>query len=362
MANILVIDDDLDLQTMLRLMLQRGGHVVTTTGDGADGLDKAHQMRPDMAIIDVMMPGMHGYEVCRQLRADPVTKDMKILILTARTQPVDRQEAIDAQADDFVAKPIAPAELLAKVDEILRRRSGPRPEKYIITFISLRGGVGVSSIATNLALSLQQQGQQTCLVDLSPASGHIALQMRLQPKITWADWLRAPDDLNAHAIGKYLLKHESGLCVVAAPFLPEADLDLPVERFEAMLNLLRDQFEAVIIDAPPVLNHAAHAALSMAEHIGLVLTPEVGSLQSTVATLRAFKKQLNISDDRIILISNQVSPRAGLAQPAIEKALNRTLNVSIAYEDAQPAAFGQGMPLILTQPDSAFVHAVQQIA
>ena len=71
MATILVIDDDLDLQQMLRLMLQRGGYKVVTTGDGPDGLAKAKALRPDMAIVDVMMPGMNGYQVVRKMREDP---------------------------------------------------------------------------------------------------------------------------------------------------------------------------------------------------------------------------------------------------------------------------------------------------
>lgn len=360
MANILVIDDDLDLQSMLRLMLERGGHTVTTTGDGADGLLKAHDLKPDMVIIDVMMPGMHGYDVCRKLREDPVTKDMKILILTARTQPVDRQEAFDAQADDFVPKPIAPDELLKKVGALLSRRSGSRPEEMMMTLISLRGGVGVSSIAVNLALAMQTSGVSTCVVDLSPASGHIALQLRLQPKITWAAWLRTPDKVNLQELDNHLLKHESGLSVVAAPFIPELGLDIPGDVFAAMFKLLRHQFKFVIVDAPPVLNEAARVALELADEIGLVFTPQVASLQSTIALLRAFKKQLNISEEKVALICNQITPQASLSADVIEKALNRPLSIWIDYDDAQLAAFGQGVPLVLTQPDSPFATAIKQ--
>jgi DNA-binding response OmpR family regulator len=122
MATILVIDDDLDLQQMLRLMLQRGGYKVVTTGDGPDGLAKARAIRPDMAIVDVMMPGMNGYQVVRKMRENPDLSGMVILILTARAQPVDREAAIAAQADDYMPKPFAPNELLAKVNELMAQR------------------------------------------------------------------------------------------------------------------------------------------------------------------------------------------------------------------------------------------------
>src|SRR5512139_805895 len=123
MATILVIDDDLDLQQMLRLMLQRGGHKVVTTGDGPDGLNKARALKPDMAIVDVMMPGMNGYQVVRKLREEPDLDRLAILILTARAQSVDREAAIAAQADDYMPKPFAPNELLAKVSELLANRA-----------------------------------------------------------------------------------------------------------------------------------------------------------------------------------------------------------------------------------------------
>jgi CheY-like chemotaxis protein len=85
---------------------------VTTTADGADGLTKARELQPDLAIVDVMMPGMHGYQVCRALRDDPATANIVVLILTARAQPVDREAALAARADDYMSKPVSPTELI----------------------------------------------------------------------------------------------------------------------------------------------------------------------------------------------------------------------------------------------------------
>ncbi|HLF25186.1 MAG TPA: response regulator [Anaerolineae bacterium] len=362
MANVLVIDDDLDLLNMLRLMLERGGHTVSTTADGADGLNKARELNPDIAIIDVMMPGMHGYQVCRKLREDPATAHLAILILTARAQPVDREAALAAQADDYMSKPVSPTELLTKVNELLnRKQAADEPKQFLLTLLSLRGGVGVTSIAVNLALTVQQSGAGTCLVDLAPGAGHTALQLRLTPKVSWMDWLRTPADLNAQGIDKYLLTHESGLRLLAAPFVPAPETNVPPEPFLKMLSLLREKFQRVIVDAPPVLNGAARAAVQIADEIWLVLAPEVASLQSTVATLRALKA-LNVDDDKIALVSNQVSARPGLTQPAIEKALNRPVAAALPYDEAQAATIGQGAPLMLGQPDSPLAAAIRAIA
>lgn len=362
MAHILVIDDDLDLLNMLRIMLERGGHKVTTTADGVDGLAKADALRPDMAIIDVMMPGMHGYQVCRKMRENPATANTAILILTARAQPVDREAAMAAKADDYLSKPVAPSELLEKVAELLtRKQQAEEPKHFMVTLMSLRGGVGVSSIAVNLALTIRHSGASTCLVDLSPASGHTVLQLRLNPKITWSDWLRTPADLTPEAIDKYLLSHDTGLKVLAAPFLPMPEVNIPPEPFLKVFGLLRDKFQRVVVDAPPVLNGAARAALQAADEIWLVLAPEVASLQSTVATLRALKS-LEIGDDKVAVVCNQVAPRPGLTAQVIEKALNRPLAASLPYDEAQPVAFGQGTPLMIGQPESLFASAIRAIA
>jgi len=362
MAHILVIDDDFDLLNMLRLMLERGGHTVTTTADGADGLIKARELQPDLAIVDVMMPGMHGYQVCRALRDDPVTANIVVLILTARAQPVDREAALAARADDYMSKPVSPGELIRKVDELLegRKKTSPPPSR-LLTLMSLRGGVGVSSIAVNLALRVQQAGAGACLVDLSPASGHAALLLRLSPKISWGEWLHTPADLNSQAADKYLLAHESGLHVLAAPFVPPVDEPLPVEPFAGMLRLLRERFQSVIVDAPSVLNGAARAALQLADEIWLVLAPEVASLQSTVATLRALKA-LGVGDDKVALVVNQVMPRPGLSRQVIEKALSRPVAAALPYDEAQPAAFGHGVPLLISQPDSPLAAAIREMA
>lgn len=119
MARILVIDDDLQLLKMVRLMLERVGHEVETVSTGKRGIAMAAENQPDLAIIDVMMPELNGYDVVKQLRADPQTKDVPIMILTARSQPVDKKMALDAGANSFMSKPVTAQELTARVDEIL---------------------------------------------------------------------------------------------------------------------------------------------------------------------------------------------------------------------------------------------------
>lgn len=359
MATILVIDDDLDLQQMLRLMLQRGGYKVITTGDGPDGLAKAKALKPDMAIVDVMMPGMNGYQVVRKMREDPELGGMVILILTARAQPVDREAAIAAQADDYMPKPFAPNELLAKVSQLMENRSTTQgPVKKTVGVFSLRGGVGVTSVAVNLALAFQAKSLPTCLVDLKSGPGHVALQLRLNAKTTWVDWANGNEATN-DSIMKALTKHDSGLEVMAAPIVPAANVP-PLDRVTTMIAALQGKFARVVIDLPGAWGPIAQAAIGSADTIWLVLAPEVGSLQSTVGALRALKA-IKIPDEKIELIANQNMPRPGLALPAIEKALGHGFKGKLPYDDNQGAALGQGAPLLLSQPESPLAAAIKAL-
>jgi two-component system response regulator MprA len=121
-ARILVVDDDRRITAMLRRALAYEGYEVALAADGAAGLLAARESPPDLVILDVMMPGINGLEVCRRIQAGG---DVPILMLTARDTIPDRVAGLDAGADDYLVKPFALEELLARVRALLRRREGP---------------------------------------------------------------------------------------------------------------------------------------------------------------------------------------------------------------------------------------------
>ncbi len=360
MARILVIDDDLDLLQMTRLMLQRGGHEVIVTADGADGITKARQLHPDLAIVDVMMPGMNGFQVTRRLREDPATADIVILILTARAQPVDRDAAMSAKADDYMSKPVAPPELLKKVDEMLNK--GARlsmPSHFALTTFSLRGGVGVTTLCVNLGLMFQQAGAKTCVVDLSMRSGHVGTQFRLQSKTSWLDLLPQSNVFSMETVERVMLKHSTGLLVLPAPFLPPVQ-PINGEALAKLLTLLKSALDIIVIDTSGTVDITTRVALAVADQVLVVTAPEVAALQTTAASLRLLNS-FKVPDDKIKLISNQVMPRPGLTSPAIEKALGRPIQASIPYDEAQAQALGQGTPLAQSYPDAPLPATLKQV-
>ncbi|OLT26566.1 DNA-binding response regulator [Actinomadura sp. CNU-125] len=160
MAKILLVEDDPSARAGLEIALTRQGHGVTTRATGEDGLDALRALRPEIAILDVMLPGIDGIEVCRRIRrADP----LPVILLTARGDDLDVVLGLEAGADDYVIKPVEPRVLDARVRAVLRRaeQSGPGRSVHgdlVIDRTSLKvtkAGTDVRLTPTELRLLLE---------------------------------------------------------------------------------------------------------------------------------------------------------------------------------------------------------------
>jgi two-component system alkaline phosphatase synthesis response regulator PhoP len=118
---ILLVDDEPDILDFLRYNLQKEGFQVFTAGDGVEGLRKAEEVRPHLAILDIMMPKMDGVELCRQLRIRPELANMLIVFLTARDEDYSQIAALDVGGDDYITKPIRPRVFMSRINALLRR-------------------------------------------------------------------------------------------------------------------------------------------------------------------------------------------------------------------------------------------------
>ncbi|MGD1997182.1 MAG: response regulator [Anaerolineae bacterium] len=356
MARVLVIDDNPELLRMIQMLLEKqGGHEVTLCTEGREGLASAATNPPDLAIVDVMMPEMTGYEVCRRLRAATATANIPIIILTARGQEVDRKTALEAGATLHITKPVRMMELLETANELLTEAEERSTKIGVMGFLSLRGGVGVTTLAVNWAATLACQAElRVCLVDLCPSSGNVALQLRLRPNPSWSTPAlmgRSPDP---ETISDHLLSHSSGLRLLAAPFVPITGDGLPSEIVLTILSTLRRDFDAVVVDLPTMLNGMTMTALEAANVLCLVLTPDPASIQATVGTLQALKSWR----DRIHLILNHVNPTTQSNPKALARVLRHPLTGVIPFDAAQAKALSRGQPLALRAPDSPLTQAV----
>jgi len=119
---VLVADDDDDIRSLVIFRLERSGYRTVVARDGDEALAVALERRPDLAVLDVMMPKLDGYEVTRRLRREDATRAMPVILLTARVQDADVARGFESGADDYIRKPFSPQELCARVQAILGRR------------------------------------------------------------------------------------------------------------------------------------------------------------------------------------------------------------------------------------------------
>jgi two-component system OmpR family response regulator len=122
MAEILVVDDDGHIRQVLRYALERAGHVVREAKDGAEALREVMSQRPDLLVLDIMLPEDDGLTVCKRIRAE---SSLPIIFLSSRDDELDRVIGLESGADDYVTKPFSPRELVARVSAVLRRVKGP---------------------------------------------------------------------------------------------------------------------------------------------------------------------------------------------------------------------------------------------
>jgi len=133
---ILVVEDEAPLLTLLRYNLEKQGFRVEEATDGQEALLRVSENKPDLVLLDWMLPSLSGIEVCRQIRRRPATRDLPVIMVTARTEDQDAVRALDIGADDYITKPFAVEALLARIRALLRR-SGSVPTKGTLMFLDL---------------------------------------------------------------------------------------------------------------------------------------------------------------------------------------------------------------------------------
>ena len=378
MTKVLIIDDNRDMLKMMQMIIEKKtGHRVIACKNGQEGLEAAFEHQPEIAIVDVMMPGISGYEVVQELRKLPRTADMGILILTARGQAIDRTAALEAGADDHISKPVKMDALVERIDSLLKEKEEERqrkkeaaaaerekqkqpparpekqkPEHLTLALFSLRGGVGVTTLAVNLASILQQVGP-TILLDLSPNSGHCALNLGLRPEKHWGDYLENPST----PFESLLLSHASGLRLLAAPLVPLQYGWFNDEDVKKLLTQLKSACRFLILDMPPVLNPTAQYLLRQAHFVLLVSGDDPSSIQTTMMTRKAITDYAS----RILLIRNATSPEPQPSAEAVKRALHTKTLIDIPHEETQSQAQRTGSPLALSQPQATMVANLKRM-
>jgi phosphate regulon transcriptional regulator PhoB len=159
---ILVVDDEPDIVELVAYNLKKEGFVVSSASDGEEALAKIRNEKFDFVILDLMLPGMPGMEICRVLRSDPKTKNLPIIMLTAKGEEVDKILGLEIGADDYLTKPFSPRELLARIRAVMRRTSERKTDEKVVrigdltinreTYTVTKRGIALSLSSTEFRL------------------------------------------------------------------------------------------------------------------------------------------------------------------------------------------------------------------
>jgi pilus assembly protein CpaE len=283
---ILVVDDDVDTLRLVGLMLQRQGYQIVAANNGHQALIMAQSEKPDLILLDVMMPDIDGYEVTNRLRENPETRSTPIIMFTAKSQVDDKVMGFEAGVDDYLTKPTQPRELFAHVKAVLARgkKTGPldtpptpaRDRGYIIGVLSVKGGLGVSTLTINLGLSLRIRTRKDIIItDFRPGEGSLALDFGyLNPEGLNRLLKRSPIEISASDVEAELIAHKYEVRLLLASHLPsDAGYNAYADHFAAISKHLAYQADFVVIDLGPAISPITDKVLDSCDELIVVLEP-----------------------------------------------------------------------------------------
>ncbi|MFQ5401068.1 MAG: response regulator [Anaerolineae bacterium] len=367
---VLLVDDHAEVLKLLGLMFQKAGYEVYTAKDGHEALIKAREVAPNLILLDVMMPGLSGIEVCRQLRADATTAHVPIIMLSAKGQVPDKVLGFEAGADDYVTKPVARQELLARASALLQRvqfaQKGQTSSARIIAVIGAKGGVGATSVAVNVAITLVMEEKSVTLVELQDYMGTVDIQLNMVPAQDLGDVLSLePNELGWREVNRSVVEHTSGLKLLAAPH-DGAEYQLTAKHVDAIIDALQIRADFLFLDLPDLAGNAVRRALEHAHHVWLITEPEMLSIKAASAKIALLKEWTLASKVRPIVVSRTPSAML-MKREAVERALHiGTANPILRFIPPSPEAFQQstqvGIPLVLYKPDILASQSLRELA
>lgn len=371
---ILIIDDDLDTLRLVGLMLQRQGYQITAATNGQQGLEKAFEEKPNLILLDIMMPDMDGYEVARRLRADSRTVNIPILMFTAKTQLDDKVAGFEVGADDYLTKPTHPSELQSHVKALLARTTASTERAttaqleqhgYVIGLISARGGMGVSSLASNLAASLFQKSQKdVILAELTPGQGSLALDLGLAKENGLAELLgRPPAEITRNNIAQELIPHDAGFKVLTASNHPrDFHLINQISQYENLVARMATLGQFIVLDLGMGLPPYVQRLLSLINELIVV----VEGVPNTITYTRALIDDLiEFGTDKnhvAVVLNNRIRSESQMPWAEVQELLGHSI---VATLTPAPELFVQASrlktPAVLCQPDSLTAQQINKL-
>jgi two-component system phosphate regulon response regulator PhoB len=181
-AHVLVVDDERELAELLAINLSRAGYRTTVVHDGRSALARARELRPDLILLDVMLPELTGTEVAARIRTDPATSGIPIIMLTAKSEEIDQLVGLTVGADDYITKPFSVKVLLARVEAVLRRASRAGPEDAPLRLAGVQIDLATHEVTVDGEPARLTLTEFRLLAALAQANGRVLTRHHLMSK------------------------------------------------------------------------------------------------------------------------------------------------------------------------------------
>ena len=353
------------------MLLTHLGYEVVTALTGEQALEQASREFPDLIILDVMMPGMDGFEVSRALRQNAESAHTPILMFTAKALVDDKRSGYDAGVNLYLTKPVHPIDLQASIKTLLSQRqtnpSGSGKQGYVVGVLAAKGGMGTSTLALNLAISYHQKHDEKVIAaELRPGQGTWAQELNLNPASGLAALLqKSTNKLSKHAVNAVLVPTAHGVqLLLASNDTKDIPLVESTGQLEAILQQLAQLAGLVVLDIGTPFHPAYTAVADFCDELIVVTEPHPTAARRTQALLQGLRtSSLGRTKDISIVTLNRNNTTLALSAAQIAALLGEP--VALEIPPANEAAFKAAeayTPLISIEPDGVISQRFAALA
>jgi DNA-binding response OmpR family regulator len=368
---ILIVDDDVDTLRLVGLMLQRQGYQIVAANNGNQALVMARTEQPDLILLDIMMPDLDGYEVTRQLRENPDTRKIPIIMFTAKSQLEDRVTGFEVGADDYLTKPTQPRELFAHVQDILARQQAAGPvapvqRGHVVGILAAKGGIGISTLAVNLGITLHAKiRQQVIVAELRPGEGSMALDLGLAAGDGLARLLELdPAMLSVEEVEAALVEHSSGIRLLLSSYLPkDTQYRVMANEFMAIVEELPNIANYVLLDLGAGIHQVTEKALNTCDKLIIAVEPTPNTVIRTKALLDELTNRRFDQECMHVVLINRIRTDVHLTWNQVKEQLKSP--IAVAFTPVPELAYQAAMkniPIVTQQPDSLVSQQFTKLA
>jgi pilus assembly protein CpaE len=378
---VLIVDDISETRENIRRMLQFDSkiEIIGEARTGKEAIEFASQKSPDVIVMDINMPDMDGLVATETIRRKHPY--IQIIILSVQYESGYMRRAMLAGARDFLTKPPLIDELTnairlagkLAIEEKEKEKvalenvesSTARAGKLgkIVVVYSPKGGVGCTTIATNLAISLQSETTPTVIVDGNLLFGDVAVFLNEQGRNTILDLAPRADELDPDIVNEVLISHSlSNIRVLASPPRPEFADQITSDQFIKVLQYFQRLYEYIIIDTTPYLTEIVQSALDIANLIVLIATQDIPSIKS-INSFLSLSDQSGINRKRIFFVLNRFDKRIAISPERITESLKQIVEGVIPLEERiVTTSINRGVPFVIENKNSLISKSIYALA